>query len=70
MEFLPIGSVVLLKEATKKIMVIGYLATDRNTQKKYDYIACLYPEGLMSSKEFYMFNKDKIDKVIFEGYKE
>lgn len=69
MNFLPIGTVVLLKEATKKIMIIGYLASDKENEKViYDYIACLYPEGIVSSQQYLLFNHEQIDKIFYKGY--
>lgn len=65
---LPIGSVVILKEGTKRIMVIGYSCIDINTSQTYDYSACLYPEGLLSSDKILMFNHDQIEKVDYIGF--
>lgn len=45
-DLLPIGSVVTLKEGTKKLMIIGRLQQNVNTQKIYDYAGCLWPEGI------------------------
>ena len=45
-EFLPVGSVVLLKGGTKRVMVTGFCSVDNDdTTKIYDYTGCLYPEG-------------------------
>lgn len=65
-DFLPIGSVVLLKGGRKKIMVIGYLAIDGNNL--YDYQACAFPEGLYSSNNLLVFNKSQIKEVCYLGY--
>ena len=35
-ELLPIGSVVVLKEGTKKLMIIGRLQQNVKTKKMYD----------------------------------
>ena len=68
-DLLPIGSVVLLKEATKKLMIIGFLATsEEHNHKLFDYSACLYPEGLLSSDEVCLFNNEDIDTVFYKGY--
>ena len=34
---LPVGSVVLLKDATKKLMIIGILQLGNNEKKSQDY---------------------------------
>ena len=67
--YLPVGSVVLLKGATKKIMVIGfYVRPDKNKEEVYDYIGCLYPEGIFSTTESMVFNHEQIDKVFYKGF--
>lgn len=44
-DLLPIGSVVTLKEGTKRLMIIGRLQQNVRTKKVYDYAGCLWPEG-------------------------
>ena len=68
-EFLPIGTVVLLKEATKKLMIVGFLTSRINEDKIYDYSGCLFPEGVLSSEESLLFNEEDIGEVISLGYK-
>ena len=65
--FLPIGSVVLLKGAQRRLMVCGRVQTDVANGTTYDYSACLYPEGIVSSDQLYMFNNDDIQTVFFIG---
>lgn len=68
-EFLTLGTVVLLKGATKKLMITGYCAYDKeNEGKMYTYSGCLYPEGIISSNEMALFNHNQIEKVFFNGY--
>lgn len=62
---LPIGSVVLVKEANKKMMIIGIL--QQNGDKRYDYIGVLYPEGYLSQKQIYLFNHEDIEEVSYLG---
>lgn len=66
-EFLPIGSVVLLKGATKRIMICGRLQTKVDTKVLYDYSACYYPEGIIDPKDLFLFNNEDIDMVYFVG---
>lgn len=67
-KFLPIGSVVLLKEGTKRLMITGFcvIAKD-NSNKIYDYCGCLYPEGVISSDQTALFNHEQIDKIYYIG---
>ncbi len=68
-KFLPIGTVLLLKNGTKKIMITGYLPVSKDENKTvYDYSACLFPEGVISVNQTAVFNHDQIAEVIQEGY--
>lgn len=67
--FLPLGTVVLLKGGTKRLMITGYCAYDKSNKTKfYDYSGCLYPEGIISSDQLALFNNSQIEKVFFTGY--
>lgn len=67
-ELLPIGSVVLLKEAEKRLMVFGVRQTDEESRTEYDYIGVLYPEGNMGEKVRFLFNHEDIQEICFRGY--
>ena len=68
-KFLPIGSVVILKDAKKKVMITGYLSSDvDNINKIYDYNGCIYPEGFLSSDQVLLFNHEQIDQVFSHGF--
>ena len=67
-KFLPIGTVVMLKGGTKRLMVTGFCMYDKNnTQKMYDYCGCLYPEGMISSDQTALFDHEQIEKVYYVG---
>lgn len=61
-KYLPIGTVVTLKGATKKIMIIGYCPMTKENQV-YDYNACLFPEGILSQDRTLVFNHDQIGEI-------
>lgn len=65
-ELLPIGSVVLVKEATKSLMIIGIMQMD-DEGDEHDYIACLFPEGYINADTFFLFNHEDIAEVRFVG---
>ena len=68
-KYLPIGSVVLLKDAKKRVMVTGFAAKGKETgDKVFDYIGCLYPEGVITSEKNLLFNHEQIDKIFYIGY--
>jgi hypothetical protein len=67
-KFLPIGSVVLLKEGKKMLMITGYCVVDKEHQgAMYDYSGVIYPEGMLSSKQNLLFNHDQISHIIYLG---
>lgn len=68
-EFLPIGSVVLLNEAKKKIMVIGIMQINVDDERMYDYMGVLFPEGYVGPASCFLFNKADIAEVVSEGYR-
>ncbi len=67
--YLPIGTVVLLKNGSKKVMIYGRRQS-RVTEpdREYDYIACLYPEGNIDENYMYLFDHESIDQVVYRGY--
>lgn len=68
-KYLPLGTVVLLKQSDKKLMITGFLGTDKENLKEiYDYIGCLYPEGMLESGKSLLFNHNQIDKIYHFGY--
>lgn len=66
--YLPIGSVVLLKNGKKKVMIYGRRQRRITDEHEYDYIACLYPEGNISEDYMYLFNHEDIETVVYRGY--
>lgn len=68
-KLLSIGSVVLLKGANKRVMIIGYYPTvlSDNNETTYDYSGCLFPEGVMDSQNAMLFNHSDIDKLFYYG---
>lgn len=67
-EYLPIGSVVLLKGGTKPIMIFGVKQLEEGNNETFDYGGVLYPEGNIGPNFTYFFNHENIDKVLFKGY--
>lgn len=68
-KYLPIGSVVLMKDAKKRVMVTGYaVKSPESGDKIWDYIGCLYPEGMVTANKNLLFQHESIDKVYALGY--
>lgn len=67
-KFLPIGTVVLLKDATKRVMITGFASVSPDTGDRiFDYSGCVFPEGFMSYNQVCVFDHDQIDKVFYKG---
>ena len=67
-KYLPIGTVVMLKEGKKRVMITGFLTVPNNQQDKvYDYQGCLYPEGIISSEQTLVFNHEQISRIYHLG---
>lgn len=70
-KFLPIGTVVLLKGAKKRLMITGFCSFDEGKKDKaYDYTGCLYPEGIITSRQMALFNHSQIEKVYHLGLRD
>ena len=65
---LPLGSVVLLEDGEKEVMIYGRAQVASVNNKEYDYVACLFPEGNISEEYTYLFNHEDIDTLLFTGY--
>ena len=69
-EYLPIGTVVILKGGRKPIMIYGRKQKHVKTEELLDYVACLYPEGHISEEFNYLFNHNQIEEVLYTGYRD
>lgn len=65
---LPIGSVISLDGAKKKMMIIGSSVKVENTENVYDYIALPFPEGYIDNEKMFLFQAKDIKEVHFIGY--
>ena len=67
-KYLPIGTVVILKGATKRLMISGFCAIDNsNKDKIWDYSGCMYPEGFLTSDQICLFDHEQIEKIYHIG---
>lgn len=77
--FLPIGTVVILKGGKRELMIMSYCIMpsgdvyDKSGKidaagKMFDYGACFYPEGMVTSDQLFAFNHDQIERICFKGY--
>ena len=67
-KYLPIGTVVMLKGGSKRVMITGFCAMgDDNHEEIWDYSGCMYPEGFLSSDQTCLFNHSQIEKIYHLG---
>lgn len=72
-ELLPIGSIVLLKDGKKRLMISGIKqmkGEEPTSRREYDYMGVLYPEGNLGPKYQYLFDHKDIDRVDFRGFED
>ncbi|MBQ4233249.1 MAG: DUF4176 domain-containing protein [Lachnospiraceae bacterium] len=67
---LPIGSVVKLTQGERLVMICGRIVVPENSTDIYDYIGCLYPEGVVGENEMMFFNRDSIETLHFIGFQD
>ena len=78
-KYLPLGTVVVLNGGQKELMIMSYCilptgeAYDKAGKvdvkgKMFDYGACAYPEGMITSDQLFAFNHENITKIVAMGY--
>lgn len=68
--WLPVGSLVLLKDGDRPVMVTGQMQEEAGTGSYWDYLGYPYPEGRADASKDYFFNRDMVDGVVFVGYQD
>lgn len=67
MNLLPIGSIVKLRDNDNRMMIIGFHPENDKGEKR-DYVAVVYPMGMMGIESMLFFNNSDIEEVVFQGY--
>lgn len=68
---LPIGSVVLIGNSKKKVMIVGVCQKGGSEEEKiWDYTGVIYPEGYLDSQKMFLFNNEQITQVFALGYQD
>ncbi len=71
MNYLPLGSVISLKNLDEKILIIGVNQVSLDEKEKiYDYCGCVHPYGFINNNSLLLFNNDQVDKVYHTGYED
>ena len=66
-KYLPIGSVVLLANSQKRVMIVGVKQKAVGDEKIWDYSGCLFPEGILDPEKLYLFDNEQIERLYFIG---
>lgn len=65
---LPVGSIIRLVGANKRIMILGYAKRGKNDDQIFDYTGCVYPEGFGGRDALIVFNHQDIERIYALGY--
>ncbi|MBO5008346.1 MAG: DUF4176 domain-containing protein [Clostridia bacterium] len=70
-DLLPIGSIVKLKGAKRKVMIFGVMQNSPSQPGVvHDYISVAYPEGHFDPRLQIAFDDADIEEVVFRGYED
>ena len=68
MKYLPIGTVVQLKESEDRVMIAGYYSISALKEDTiWDYSGFRYPTGYMDDDDIFCFNNDQIEFICHLG---
>ena len=65
--FLPVGTVLRLKDGERNVIVAGVMACDGSTGRYWDYVGWPYPDGRRDGTD-YFFDRDMIQVVLQLGF--
>ncbi len=71
-QLLPIGSIIRLKGAEKRLMIFGVRQSqdDEQEPREYDYVGVIYPEGHIGQELQFLFDHADIEEIVFRGYED
>ncbi|WP_455721606.1 DUF4176 domain-containing protein [Agathobacter sp.] len=68
---LPIGSVVLIGNSKRRVMIVGVCQKGgSNPEKIWDYTGVIFPEGFLDPENMFLFDNEQITKVFAIGYQD
>lgn len=69
-KYLPLGTILMLKGGKHRVMIVGYcpMSSDGTNTKTYDYMGCLFPEGIFTTDESLVFDHEGIEKIYHIGF--
>lgn len=68
---LPIGSVVLVGNSKRKVMIVGVCQKGGSGEPKiWDYTGVIFPEGYLDAQKMFLFNNEQITQIYALGYQD
>jgi len=67
-KYLPLGSVVVLRNGEKRLLIFGRRQKDTANPRVFDYVGVPYPEGNIMPKATFLFNHEDIARIFYLGY--
>ncbi len=70
-KYLPIGTIVKLKDIDKLAMIGGYFPSGASRPDYvWDYSGFAFPEGMIGNDQILQFDNESIEKIIVMGYQD
>lgn len=66
--FWPIGTIVKIKDVPDYRFMIIALLVEGSKGEIRDYVAVKYPSGALVQDDYFYFNHEQIEEVIFKGF--
>lgn len=51
-------------------MIVGVKQKQVESNKVWDYCACLYPEGILNPDKLFLFDAEQIERLYFIGFQD
>lgn len=68
-DWLPMGSVVKLSQVETPVVIVGRMQREPGEGRAWEYAGSPYPCGFEDSSNAVLFDGDRIDHVLFLGYR-
>lgn len=68
-DWLPVGSVVTVKNFGRSFLILGRLVKNSTDGKYYDYCGCLFPDGYMGG-DLYFFDQKDLSGTVSRGFED
>ena len=66
-EFYPVGTIVSLFNTKERLMISGYYQKNNQSDKVWDYVGVLYPNGFLTPNRMVLFDHEQIESKYYLG---